>query len=90
MKRIRITIRGKVQRVGFRYYIKTIAYKMGLDGWVKNTQEGDVEILVEGPERLLKEFVNYCKKGPALSKIEDVEVNDDFSAEKLRGFEILF
>jgi acylphosphatase len=90
MKRLRILVHGKVQNVGFRSYVKNLADKLSLNGWVRNNPDGSVEILVEGTERLLEEFLDYCKKGPPLSRIDKVDVFEEKISEKFKRFEILF
>ncbi len=89
MKRVRIIVSGRVQKVGYRYYIKTVGSRLGLDGWVKNSTDGKVEIIAEGQERLINEFLEYCRRGPPLADVEDIDVEPDMSSDKLRGFEIV-
>lgn len=90
MKRVRIVVRGKVQRVGYRYYVKSVADKLSLDGWVKNNADDSVEILAEGSDRLIEEFLEYCRKGPPLAEISKVDISEEKGGDKLRGFEIVF
>jgi acylphosphatase len=66
-------IKGKVQGVGFRHFTKTTADKLGIKGWVRNNPDGSVEVIAEGDEKILKEFLDYLKKGPSLSVVTDVK-----------------
>jgi len=66
-------VKGKVQGVGFRYFTKQIADQLGVKGWVKNNPDGTVEVLAEGDEKTLKEFLEYLKNGPPLSNVVEVE-----------------
>ena len=67
-----LVIKGQVQGVFYRATAKKVADKTGVTGWIKNTREGDVEALVTGTEEQLKLFVLWCKQGPALAKVTDV------------------
>lgn len=57
MLQYRIIVNGRVQGVGFRYFVQMEADKRKLAGWVKNRDDGRVEILAEGPENALQSFV---------------------------------
>ena len=56
-KRVRVDYSGQVQGVGFRYTARSVAQKLGLNGWVKNTYDGRVELVLEGEESDLKQAV---------------------------------
>lgn len=68
--RVQITVHGKVQGVFFRDYAKQQADKLGITGWVKNTNENTVEIVAEGEKMKLREFIIECQKGSPLAKVE--------------------
>ncbi len=86
-KRLRVLISGQVQGVGFRYWIRGKAEKLGLAGWVRNLEDGKVEAVFEGGEDQVQEVVGKCKEGPALAKVGKVEEIDE-EVESLKGFEI--
>lgn len=67
-----ITVTGKVQGVWFRANTKDTALALGLNGFVKNLDNGDVYIEVEGSEKQLNEFISWCKKGPLLANVTDL------------------
>jgi acylphosphatase len=69
--RLHIFVSGNVQGIGFRSWTRWLARKMNLHGWVKNTDD-EVEILVEGPEKIVKDFVKALWKGPIGSRVESV------------------
>ncbi len=71
-KKVNITISGKVQQVGFRWFVSYHAKKLGLNGFVMNNSDGSVYIEVEGIELILIEFISEIKKGPRLAKIDKV------------------
>ncbi len=87
-KRLRVLISGQVQGVGFRYWIRGKAEKLGLAGWVRNLEDGKVEAVFEGEGEKVKQMVKKCKEeGPALSKVGKVEEIDE-ETESLKEFEI--
>jgi acylphosphatase len=83
-----IIIHGFVQGVGFRQFVKSTARKIGLTGWVKNTSDGRVEILVQGPKEGIEDLVVACKKGPFLSEVKSVQIEWEKETEKFKSFEI--
>lgn len=68
----RIQVFGKVQGVFFRASAKTIADDLGLNGWVRNEQDGSVLIEVEGMETNVEKMVEWCEEGPTFAKVNDV------------------
>ncbi|MDA0986321.1 MAG: acylphosphatase [Bacteroidetes bacterium] len=75
IKKACITICGKVQRVGFRWFVSYTAKNYNLKGFVKNTSDKNVYVEVEGDENILNDFIKEIKKGPPLSKVENVIIN---------------
>ena len=69
-----ILISGKVQGVGFRYFTRQNAMKLGVHGYAKNLLNGKVEVVAEGDKVTLDEFVKILWKGPPASRVEDVKV----------------
>lgn len=55
-KRVKLLVKGKVQRAGYRYFVEELAEELGLTGYVKNLSDGSVEVLPEGEQRKLNEF----------------------------------
>lgn len=84
-KHYNITVRGRVQGVGFRYNARRQALTLGLDGFVKNMPDSSVYIEVEGYQADLDEFVSWCQTGPSGSRIIDVIVSIS-NLEGLSGF----
>lgn len=74
MKRAHVIILGRVQGVWFREETKKRALDLGLTGWVRNKQDGNVEAVFEGPENKINEIIEWCKKGPSLSRVDDVKI----------------
>ena len=69
-KAVKITVSGRVQGVGFRYFIYNIADNLGLTGYAKNLFNGDVEIYAEGRVEFLKELLKKAKEGPSGAYVE--------------------
>ena len=68
-ERIHIVVEGHVQGVGFRYFVERNALELCLTGWVRNLQNGDVEILAEGEKGSLDQFLSRVSSGPAGSSV---------------------
>jgi len=88
--RVRLNVRGMVQGVGYRYFVKRVADAYGLTGWVKNSSDGSVEVVFDGPEPAISAAVQMCRRGPAAAVVEDVVVMEDVSADPFDGFTIRF
>ena len=80
-KHYNITIKGRVQGVGFRYNARRQALALGLDGFVKNMPDGSVYIEIEGNQMSLDDYVDWCRTGPSGSRI----MNVTFSISNLEG-----
>ena len=83
----RLTIRGRVQGVGFRDALCDEALERGVAGWVRNRTDGSVEALVQGPPDRVAELIAWARRGPPASRVDDlqVEAGDDEPAHA--GFE---
>ena len=68
-----IKVIGRVQGIGFRRWAEGIANKLNLSGWVRNSSDGSVEIMVKGEENLVNEFLQQCHKGPAFSMVLGIQ-----------------
>jgi acylphosphatase len=73
MPALHLIITGKVQGVFFRASAKKVAEGLRIKGWVKNTREGNVEILCQGENKELEAFIAWCKKGPSNATVENVK-----------------
>ncbi len=73
MESIEITIKGRVQGVGFRYYIKKVAQKLAVKGYVKNMPNGDVFIVAKARKDVLENFLSYCRAGPRMSNVQSID-----------------
>ena len=73
LKRIQVVVKGRVQGVFFRATAQREARQNGLTGWVKNRRDGAVEMVVEGEEDAVKDFLAWAQQGPSTARVDDVE-----------------
>jgi acylphosphatase len=69
----RYLVRGRVQGVGFRYFVERAAGELKIDGYVRNLDDGRVEVYAIGPEEKLKDLAGLLWKGPRWSEVRGVE-----------------
>ncbi len=67
---LHVIFAGTVQGVGFRYFVKNIADKFGVKGYVRNLPDGTVEVVAEGDEKTLREFLEAIENGPPLAEVK--------------------
>ena len=67
-----VTIRGRVQGVGYRAWVEHRARNHDLEGWVRNRRDGSVEALFAGPPEVVAEMVTSCRRGPSSARVEAV------------------
>ena len=75
-----VTIKGRVQGVGYRAWLEYQAIAGGLEGWVRNRRDGSVEAVFAGSPKVAAEMVALCRHGPPSAKVEAVlnqPTNDD-------------
>ncbi len=76
MRRVRVTLSGRVQGVGFRYHTRQKASRLGLVGWVRNRSDGAVEAEAEGSDESVGEFLTWLADGPAGAHVQDTQVTE--------------
>ncbi len=83
-------IQGRVQGVGFRWFVHREASELELRGWVRNTEDGDVEVVAAGSVNDLSELRASLKKGPRGSRVDRVLEHslDDREGKDLQSFRI--
>ena len=89
-KRIHIFIIGRVQGVFFRQSTKVMAIKNNLNGWVRNLDDGQVEIVAEGEKQNIETLVNWCKTGPVFSRVDEFELLEENSTSEFKNFEVRY
>jgi acylphosphatase len=75
--RLHAVVEGRVQGVGFRSFVLEHAGRLGLKGWVRNTYQGEVEVLAEGPRTRLDQLYDLLSQGPYGSYV--ITVRPDWS-----------
>ena len=73
---VRLTITGRVQRVGYRMWAERAAAALGIRGWVRNCGDGSVELLATGTESAVEAMIEACRQGPRAAVVTDVTVAD--------------
>lgn len=90
MKRVNITVKGKVQGVSYRDFVRKIASMKNITGFVRNNRDKSVTIVGEGNETSLREFIKECKKGPLIAFVEDMNVRYEDATGEFESFLIDF
>ncbi len=84
----RYLVTGRVQGVGFRWFVEKEASDLGLAGWVRNRQDGTVEVMAAGPNEQLNKLYSKLQQGPRAARVDRVEVDEVENAEGLKSFRI--
>ena len=74
-KTVSINLYGRVQRVGFRYFVFRLAAELGVKGFVKNMSDGSVYVEVESDPHTVDVFITHCKMGPPHSTVTNFTLN---------------
>jgi acylphosphatase len=80
-------VRGRVQGVGFRYFVEHSASSLGLSGWVRNRDDGSVEVYALGTVEQLSELAGLLWKGPRWAEVRGVD-ESEAAVEHVRGFSV--
>jgi len=84
----RFLIRGRVQGVGFRWFVEREAHILGIAGWVRNNHDGSVEVLAQGTRDQLSGLHSRLREGPRAARVDAVEVSDAPAVARLNSFRI--
>jgi acylphosphatase len=88
MKSIKVTVSGLVQGVGYRYFCYKKAVKYGINGYAKNLYNGNVEVLAQGGEGLIKDFIRDINTGPHYASVKSVNIEETDVEKEYREFSI--
>lgn len=88
--RVHIIVSGRVQGVFFRDFTRRLAAELKLTGWVKNTRDGNVEIIAEGDKDKLQQLIEVVKIGPPSAKVKDCKIEWSEFAGEFKDFEIIY
>ncbi len=86
--RVKLVISGRVQGVAFRQSTLDEALRLGVQGWVKNRVDGRVEVVAEGDRGEVEALAAWCRRGPRLARVDDVQASWEEARHDLTGFEI--
>lgn len=89
--RLRAVVSGRVQGVGFRFFVIDAARSLNIRGWVRNLHTGEVEAMLEGEERDVQQMIQQLKTGPRLSRVKDVDVFEEATVPgEFSGFDVRY
>lgn len=88
--RAHVVISGRVQGVFFRMETLEEARKTGVSGWVKNKQDGTVEAVFEGEKALVDSVIQWCRQGPPVSRVDNVDIEWEPYTGKFTDFSIRY
>lgn len=83
-------VRGRVQGVGFRYFVIEKALSLGLRGFARNAGDGSVEVLAQGPRPALENLLALVRRGPASADVREIATTWSEPTEHLSGFHVRF
>ena len=84
----RFVVSGRVQGVGFRWFVEREASTIGVAGWVRNNYDGTVEVLATGSREQLNQLRRKLQEGPRAARVDDVDESDARPVEGLKTFRI--
>ncbi|MBR0698087.1 acylphosphatase [Bradyrhizobium lablabi] len=70
-----VTVRGRVQGVGYRAWVEDEATSRALEGWVRNRRDGSVEAVFSGPDDVVSAMVAACQRGPSLARVDGMRAD---------------
>jgi acylphosphatase len=88
--RVRVFVDGRVQGVAYRFFAEKYASRLAVTGWVRNLEDGRVEILAEGPAEPIATFLERLKEGPSLARVDRFDVRREPPTGEFRDFRIAF
>ncbi len=89
MMRLDATVEGRVQGVGFRYFVLETAQGLGLTGWVRNRWDDTVEVSAEGPREDLEKLLAALERGPSMSFVSNVRTSWGEATGEYKRFAVL-
>lgn len=87
-KAVRVVVRGRVQGVGFRWFARGEALRLGLVGGVRNLRQGSVEAVAEGHIHQLEQFSEALRRGPIGSQVDAADIHWEEPTQSYSTFEI--
>jgi acylphosphatase len=68
-----VSIRGRVQGVGYRAFVEREALAVGVEGWVRNCRDGSVEAVFKGPPDIVDRLIAACRRGPYAARVDALD-----------------
>ena len=90
MVQYEIKITGRVQGVGFRYFVQKRANEFDIKGWVKNTRDGSVLVMAQGDFKDMETFMDHLRIGPSMARVLKVEKNQMPEMEGFTDFRVRY
>jgi acylphosphatase len=90
IRRLHARVRGNVQGVGFRFFVRRQASALSLQGYVRNLPGGDVEVVAEGQQAALEQLLRLLERGPAGAEVEAVEATWSAPQGSFSSFQIRY
>ena len=84
----RYVVQGRVQGVGFRYFVDDAARREGIRGFVRNLRDGCVEVVAEGDLETMLRFERALRRGPSGARVDDVETTENMPTDRFTGFSV--
>jgi acylphosphatase len=84
----RFIVRGRVQGVGFRWFVEREAHILQIKGWVRNNSDGSVEVLAMGMREQLAELRGRLQEGPRAARVDDVSESEAESIDGINSFQV--
>lgn len=90
LRRVRLCVRGLVQGVNFRYYASLEARRRGVTGWIRNREDGEVEIIAEGAPEVVAALEAWCRRGPPAAAVEEVVCEELAGPRRYPDFAVVY
>ena len=84
----RFLVRGRVQGVGFRWFVERQAHSLGISGWVRNNADGAVEVLAQGTRQQINNLLAQLRQGPRAARVDAVDESEVPLSQGLKTFRI--
>ena len=76
-----VSMRGRVQGVGYRAFVEHEALKRGVEGWVRNCRDGTVEAVFAGAETVVNDLIEACRRGPFAARVDALDQREGTDAD---------
>lgn len=84
----KITVKGDVQGVGFRWWALKQAQSRGVQGWVRNNRDGSVSVEAEGEQAAVESFIENLREGPPMAAVRDIDIAWQEYSGTYAGFDV--